>query len=315
MVRIKKLKAFKKWSVTALVSTYLLIFIGGLVRVSGAGLGCPDWPKCFGRWIPPTNINQLPPDMDPSLFNFTLAWIEYVNRLMGMFVGIAIAITAILAIRYMRKHKTILFTSVAAALLVAYQGWQGSQVVASALEPFIITIHLFIALVIVSLLIYVVQQTAYLQIERKAPVNGKNPKTIVSGLYLLVLLQIVFGTQMRSQLERLRETAPMLSEGQWLEKLGPLGDVHIYLGVLVTLAFVYVFWRYGKNALLADALQKKLTILSLLFFTAQLLVGFALYEIGLPPFLQVLHLWLASLVMGTLLVLYFDLKRTDTVHE
>ena len=96
---------FKRSVLTSVLSTYFLIFIGGLVRVSGAGLGCPDWPKCFGRWIPPISARQLPIDIDPSLFNFTLAWIEYINRMIGVFVGLSILLTAILALRYFRNNK------------------------------------------------------------------------------------------------------------------------------------------------------------------------------------------------------------------
>lgn len=150
------MKTFRRVAVAALVATYLLIFLGALVRVSGAGLGCPDWPHCFGRWIPPTDVSQLPPDMDPSDFNFVLAWIEYVNRLMGVIVGLLIASVGIMAIAKFRKHKSILFASILAAVLVAYQGWQGSQVVSSELEPLIVSVHMGIAFIIVSLLLYVV---------------------------------------------------------------------------------------------------------------------------------------------------------------
>ena len=75
------MRYFFRFSLTTLFMTYLLIFIGGLVRVAGAGMGCPDWPKCFGRWIPPISVEQLPTHIDPAQFNFVLAWIEYCNRL------------------------------------------------------------------------------------------------------------------------------------------------------------------------------------------------------------------------------------------
>ena len=87
---------FRSFSNITILFTYLLIFIGGLVRVSGAGMGCPDWPKCFDRWIPPTNVDQLPDHIDPALFNIVLAWIEYCNRLFGVFVGLFITITFLL---------------------------------------------------------------------------------------------------------------------------------------------------------------------------------------------------------------------------
>ena len=71
---------FKKLIYASTIGTYVVIFVGGLVRVSGAGLGCPDWPQCFGRWFPPTSIDQLPAHIDSSKFNLVLAWIEYVNH-------------------------------------------------------------------------------------------------------------------------------------------------------------------------------------------------------------------------------------------
>ena len=101
----EKITLFKKFALASTTATYLLIFIGGLVRVSGAGLGCPDWPKCFGRWIPPLSYNQIPVGFDVSNFNLTLAWIEYINRLAGMITGLLILITALLAIKNFRRTK------------------------------------------------------------------------------------------------------------------------------------------------------------------------------------------------------------------
>jgi len=94
---------FRRFALLTTVATYFLIFVGGLVRVAGAGLGCPDWPKCFGRWIPPFSVDQIPDHIDASSFNVVLAWIEYTNRLAGMSIGILILITAILAFRHCRN--------------------------------------------------------------------------------------------------------------------------------------------------------------------------------------------------------------------
>src|SRR3989338_8742997 len=75
---------------SAIILVYFVILAGGIVRISGAGLGCPDWPRCFGRWIPPTDISQIPPHINTGDFNFRLAWTEYINRLAGVISGFVI---------------------------------------------------------------------------------------------------------------------------------------------------------------------------------------------------------------------------------
>ena len=193
------MKNFRRFALLSTLATYTLIFIGGLVRVSGAGLGCPDGPKCFGRWFPPTSISQLPPDINPSQFNFTLAWIEYFNRLVGVTIGILIFITAVLAIKNYRKVNKILIPSLAALVLVAYQGWQGGQVVESQLKPLFVSIHMVLALIIVSLLIFVTQQSYYLE-KPEADRGAIFPRRTRICIILLCsdgIILAILGTQVR----------------------------------------------------------------------------------------------------------------------
>ena len=96
------------------------------MRVAGAGMGCPDWPKCFGRWIPPTSLEQLPDHIDPAKFNIVLAWIEYGNRLFGALVGLSIAITLYLGIKYCSHLPRIKWPLIAAFSLTLFEGWLGS---------------------------------------------------------------------------------------------------------------------------------------------------------------------------------------------
>ena len=137
-----------------MVFTYLLIFIGGLVRVSGAGMGCPDWPKCFGRWIPPTSLSQLPDYIDPEKFNLVLAWVEYLNRLFGALVGLIILITFILGYIHFKQSNKVFVPITAAFFLTLLEGWVGAKLVDTVLDPITITIHLLLALVIIGLIIY-----------------------------------------------------------------------------------------------------------------------------------------------------------------
>ena len=105
-------KFFFRSAFISTILSYLLIFVGGLVRVSGSGLGCPDWPKCFGRWVPPTSIEQIPAHIDPTAFNIVLAWIEYGNRMLGVIVGISILSMTIIAVIYFKKNSKISYKEI-----------------------------------------------------------------------------------------------------------------------------------------------------------------------------------------------------------
>ncbi|HET9703203.1 MAG TPA: COX15/CtaA family protein, partial [Vicinamibacterales bacterium] len=144
-----RLTSFQRLALWTTAVTYFLILVGGLVRASGAGLGCPDWPRCFGSWIPPASAADLPPEFNPSQFNPTLMWTEYLNRLLGVTVGFLILATTVSAWRHHRREPRIVWTTTAALLLTGFQGWLGGRVVAHELAAWIVTAHLVVAIVIV----------------------------------------------------------------------------------------------------------------------------------------------------------------------
>jgi len=151
-----KIRRFRRLGILTVTAVYCLILIAGAVRATGSGMGCPDWPTCFGQWIPPVNVSQLPENYQQiyaergyaeTEFNVTKTWIEYTNRLVGVLIGILIFLTMVVSL------------SVAAFLAVVFQGWLGSRVVASNLHPGMITLHMLLAQAIVAMLICAVMRS------------------------------------------------------------------------------------------------------------------------------------------------------------
>lgn len=302
----EKNRIFQKFALSSTVATYFLIFIGGLVRVSGAGLGCPDWPKCFGKWIPPLSRNEIPQGFDAASYNITLAWIEYLNRLAGMITGLLILITAILAIINFRKQKLILIPSILAAIMVAFQGWYGSIVVKSQLLPFTVSIHMLIALVIASLLIYVTYHS-FNHERSHAGSDTKSHKSLLLILWFITIVQILFGTQTRSQIEIVWDQFPLLAASAVLARVGLINHIHAILGICVALCTILIGLKIQRIPNLSENRKQNIWLMVILVFL-QVVVGLILQIIGLPPVLQVFHLWIASLLIGVILINYSELS-------
>ena len=292
-----RLDTFQKLAIATTATTYLLILVGGLVRAVGAGLGCPDWPKCFGSWVPPLRADQLPAGFDPLQFNAALTWTEYLNRLLGVMVGVLIFSTLAAAIVRHRRTRRVLWATGAAFLLVGFQGWLGGRVVAHGLEPWIVTAHLVVALVIVSLLLGATVNAFFpdaapaLSPERRRLGRG------AMGLIALTLVQVAVGTQVRSRIDGAAAAGQAPREG-WLGTVGPVDTVHRSTALVVLAGSLALFIavrrrRAGEPLLLlgAAAAVASLTL-------AQIAAGAILAILGLPRSVQVAHLTLASLLLG-----------------
>lgn len=311
------LQRFRKVAMIATAATYFLIFIGGFVRVSGSGLGCPDWPKCYGLWIPPTDVSQVPAGYDTAGFNAVHTWIEYINRLVGVVVGFLILLTAGLSIKTFTKVPKILVPSVAALVLVIYQGWQGSQVVSSKLDPSMITVHMVLALVLVSLLIYTTHQAYLLErpdVESASSYPDKAAAWAVI-LWAIGIYQIGLGTQVREKLEMIADQFPMLSQQEWIRHIGTVGFVHAFSGAVVCAVTWYIGFRILRLSKKPSQLVHHVLNAVMGLSLVEILVGVALVVLGMPGVIQLFHQWISSLYIGLLLVLYstFRFKKSSGV--
>jgi heme a synthase len=289
--------------------TYALILVGSLVRASGAGLGCPDWPRCFGSWIPPSSVEALPPQFDPALFNPTLMWTEYLNRLLGVTVGFFILAATISAWRHHRREPHILWPTVVALVLTGYEGWLGGRVVAHELAPWIVTAHLVVAIIIVLLLLYA---TVYAIYRRPALVSGRGatgdeagdpPRTVliatVAVMILVTLAQVAVGTQVRGAIDDALDAG--VARPQALATVGTFDSVHrtsaLAVMSLALIALLVVWSKHPREKVIAQWTYAVVALAA-----AQIVLGVMLAYVALSPPYQVLHLTVASLLMGAQLV-------------
>ncbi len=309
-------RTLRRLATLSVVATYLLIFAGGLVRVSGAGMGCPDWPKCYGMWIPPTHASELKPPYDPAAFNATLTWIEYINRLIGVLVGLIILITfAYTAVRFLRTPK-LFWSAFAATALVAFQGWLGKVVVKTDLNPFVVTLHLSLALIIVSVLIYLMLQAYAEERAHTAEDRSKTPLTkYAAGLWLFAMMQLVLGTQVREKLEWLSRNFPLFTEAEWLAQVGWIGKLHGLTGIMLTALTWVVGYKMLMERKVTSGIAHSCMLTMMGLSLAEVVVGLSLVWVGIPAVMQVFHQWIASLYIGVAFALTVQSHAQSVAEE
>lgn len=303
---------FQKWAVATTLATYLLILVGGLVRASDAGLGCPDWPTCFGKPYPPFTMSEfyerdIPPEFDSANFHVSLAWIEYINRFTGSIIGLLVLGTVFFAFQDHRHHPPIFYPSLGALVTVLLNGWLGSQVVESQLNPWIITTHLMLAWVQVSLLLVATVSAFYVTLPTLTPER----KILARGTLLvlgLVLVQALLGTNVRGNLEVIEDEHPELARGEWIHEVGVFDYVHRSFSWLIILGVGWLMYYAHQKSDYADYLRYG-TQTSALLVLLQVTAGIGLAYMNLPPPLQVIHLVLGTLLIGNLTLVYLWATR------
>lgn len=348
---LNQISSFRRVSLITVIAVYFLILVGGVVRSTGSGMGCPDWPKCFGSWVPPTSENQLPNNYqdiysairveknnrfvlqleklgfrekadqirnDKSIlveqpFNAVKTWIEYVNRLVGVVIGILVILTVWRSIQLWSVDKWIPVLSVFTFLLVLFQGWIGSIVVSTNLLPWMITVHMMLALFIVGLLLYVHFRAYGLKYPVVRQTNKPNQLFNILSVGLIFMVgQIVLGTQVREQVDLVAVEFGNMLRGGWISQLGLEFLVHRSYSLLILGVHLLFFARIYRHALRRTSVYR--WSLALVFvMLVEIVSGVGMAYFAIPAFLQPIHLLFGSLIIGIQFVVLLQLNRQKSL--
>jgi cytochrome c oxidase assembly protein subunit 15 len=316
-INFKASRRFRRLALNTVISLYCVIIAGGVVRSTGAGMGCPDWPKCFGQWVPPTKLSELPVNYKEIYgaklkgeieFNPVKTWIEYVNRLIGVVTGIMIFLTLLASIPYLRAGQSkIFYYSLSAFILVGVQGWLGAKVVATELMPGMITIHMLLAIIIVLILLYLFTWSSFAQ----GVFRNEQSRPLLNRLGVLVLvlslIQILLGTQVRENMDEVIRALGYEARSEWIEQLGTGFYVHRSFSILIVAANFY--WLYQVERNMADVRLIRIVKGCQLVLLTELLSGIAMAYFGVPRFAQPVHLTMGILLIGLQYVIWLVINE------
>jgi cytochrome c oxidase assembly protein subunit 15 len=326
-------------SKTALILVYLVIIAGALVRMTGSGMGCPDWPKCFGYYIPPTEISQLTwstnktfekgqviikdetllvakrnhktgirfektnwekyKKHDYAIFNVYHTWIEYLNRLAGALAGLVCLAMAIISFWYWKIDKKIILFSWLVVFMMGFQAWLGKTVVDSVLSPFKITIHMVVALLIVALILKVIKKC---RVSKTISITNNKFYLFLWLSLFLTIIQIIMGTQVRQHIDNEVKngvTASVL----WLQNPTLLFYIHRSFSLIVLTLNGYLFLQNRRFKLGLSKINWVILLIG-----AEILTGIAMYYFDFPFASQPIHLVIASLLFGAQWYLLLESK-------
>jgi heme a synthase len=331
--------SFRRLTISTLVAVYILILVGGVVRSTGSGMGCPDWPKCFGSWIPPTSVEELPKNykeiysdyrykknqrfarylnvigmeetaegilnnreiLHENDFNPAKTLIEYINRIVGVIIGFLIMVVAAFSLKFRRTDPKLVWLSFGSLALVIFQGWIGSFVVSTNLTPWTITVHMFLALALVAMLIVLVHVTG-----SRDTVNSSLGFWWLLASMALLLVQILLGTQVREAIDQVSATLP---RDGWIEGVSDTFGIHRSFSWIVLLVHVGLIVRLRQTQGL-----KIFPLALILLILSTILSGAGMAYFGVPPFLQPIHLLLASATFGMQFMMLLKLNRKEELQ-
>lgn len=317
-------------TIISIVIVYLVILAGGIVRMTGSGMGCPDWPKCFGFLIPPTERSQLEwksnseynknqiviidetlfyandkfksknkfemsnwseyTKHDYSKFNVYHTWIEYINRLIGAIAGLSVLILFVNSLKFLKTKKIITGLSFLALIAIIFQAWLGKMVVDSNLLANTITVHMLMAIVLLFILFSIL---AISNPSKKRVRVSRNISILVLISIVLLLIQIITGTEVRKFIDIKMELLNYTERERWIENISSSFSFHRSFSWAIIIVNSLIYFYARKSGLKLKIIN---IVNSLIFF--QISSGIIMYYFHFPFSSQPIHLLISTMIIS-----------------
>jgi len=319
-----EINRFQQCAKAALVSVLVLIFVGAIVRVTGAGMGCPDWPTCWGCWVPPTKVEDVQFEKldvakfqkkaerlgrDPQSitieslraeFNPRHVWTEFVNRLFSLPVGLFALLTFVLSFFKQREIPLVFWASFSALILVLVNAWMGARVVYSGLAPGVLTTHMALAFLLIIVQSYVVWRAAHVpqRLVFRDDTMRIRLQRCLWVFFIVIIAEGIMGTQVRELTDSLSKHLSVPRD-QWGETLEHswLYLLHRSFSWVILGVTGYAWWISRQYRQGAMTLSEKLVIGIVL---AQMCLGVVMSQIHIYGVVQILHVGLAAILISAI---------------
>jgi len=335
------MKNIRNLTIASILIVYIVILAGGIVRMTGSGMGCPDWPKCFGYLVPPTDRSDIEwkknhnykknqiiifndsliyankdfisndsikrenwknyTKHDYSKFNVYHTWIEYINRLIGALAGLSVLILFINSLKFINKRKLITILAFLSLTGILFQAWLGKTVVDSNLLAGKITIHMLMAVLIVSILFILLSK---LNEENSNLVFNKYISNLTLISLGLLIIQLLSGTEVRQFVDIQMLSNNYSEKYKWLMNPPESFYFHRSFSIIIFIVNILIFIKLKK--MIIDS--KIFKIIMILLFI-QILTGIMMYYFDFPFATQPIHLLISSLIIGFQVYFYVLLKN------
>lgn len=310
---------FYKASMITVILLYILILVGGFVRITESGDDCPDWPKCYGSWIPPLTINDIPEEFNPTQDKVYGSWIEYFNRLVGVVLGLSMLYTFFKSFYVYKEDKLLFYGSLSSLVLIIIAGWFGGQIATSIdgqniIYQHSVSIHLYIAILATISLIYTTNRAfivMYPNIEDNYKYSSLSSKLLLF-IFTLNLLLVFSGSYIRTFLDDnlLIHLPYYIRMQKYVHNTGLVKFIHPILGFSM-LACSSLLWNHVINLSKSSNTVKLVVKFILYSICIQILIGECLRFNLIHESFRLYHLWFSSVILGLIIVAYQRIRLTN----